>query len=366
MIEKVKLKITTITPVAIGSGKELSPYADYVVDNGKIYFINTKKSIDKIMTKGDIFLENYISGVANGIDNTRSLFDLKKFLLNNQIIKELNEVSSINCHLIGEKDSKLPIKAMIQSPFGEPYFPGSTIKGAFKTALMYGYLKSNEDGEQIIENVLTRRNNPPNFDSLEKQFETFVDNNNRLIRRNTIQQVTDSTFLNQEAKVVVDCYRKMPIRLECIPKKMTAEFELILDNYKWENMAKQINEYVLDSIEREFEIIDKQTDLDDYYNCLADIEEEITKAGKNTAYLRLGFGKGFYLNSLGIAIYNYVMQDGKEELRDEFEKFINKNFARKDYSENLQKIELEEFPKTRLYVTSTQEPLGWVKIEKVK
>ena len=30
-MEKVKLKVTTLTPVAIGSGKNLSPYLDYVM-----------------------------------------------------------------------------------------------------------------------------------------------------------------------------------------------------------------------------------------------------------------------------------------------------------------------------------------------
>ena len=38
-MEKVKLKITTLTPVTIGSGVELSPYADYVIDNGHMHDI---------------------------------------------------------------------------------------------------------------------------------------------------------------------------------------------------------------------------------------------------------------------------------------------------------------------------------------
>ncbi len=367
-MEKVKLRITTITPVTIGSGKELSPYADYIAEKDKIYFIDTKKSIDKIMAKGDKFLEDYISGIANGMDNNRSLFDLKNFLFGNRIVQSIEEVSSIKCSFVGDSKFKHPIKGMIQSPLGEPYIPGSTIKGALKTILMYNWLKNNKQGNKIIEDVLTKKDNrgrPLNFDSLEKKFETFVDRENRLIRKNTIQQVTDSTFLKPESKVVVDCYRKMPIRLECIPKGETAEFELVLDKFKWEELAMQINEYVKDSINREFEIIKEQDDLIAYYNNLVDIEEEVTKAKSNVAYLRLGFGKGYYLNSLGIAIYDYVMQDGKEELRDKYEKFINTNFARKNKYGIIQEIELEEFPKTRLYVSNTQEPLGWVKIEKV-
>ncbi len=369
MMEKVKLRITTITPVTVGSGKELSPYADYVVENGKIHFIDTKKSIDKIMAKDEKYLEDYISGVANGMDNNRSTFDLKNFLLGKKILQNIDEVSSINCSFVGDSKSKYPIKSMMQSPLGEPYFPGSTIKGALKTVLMYNWLKNNKQGNKLIEEILTKKDNrgrPLNFDSLEKQFETFVDRENRLVRKNTIQQITDSTFLTQDSKIVVDCYRKMPIRLECIPKGETAEFELVLDNYKWEELANQINEYVEDSIEREFEIVDEQENLTDYYNFLVDIEEKITNAESNVAYLRLGFGKGYYLNSLGIAVYDYVMKDGNEGLRDKYEKFINSNFARKDKFGIVQDIELEEFPKTRLYVTNTQEPLGWVKFERIE
>lgn len=302
------------------------------------------------------------------MDNNRSSFDLKNFLTGNKIVNDINEISSFSCKIIGNTISRLPIRGVIQSPLGEAYIPGSTLKGAFKTVLMYNWLKNNKNGDKLIEDVLTRRdykNRPLNFDSLEKEFETFVDRENRLIRRNTIQQVTDSSFLEQDSKIVVDCYRKMPIRLECIPKNKSVEFEIVLEKYKWEDLAKQTNQYVEESIEREFEIVEDQDKLTDYYNYLVDIEEELTNASKNTCFLRIGFGKGYYLNSLGIAVYNYVSQDGKELLKDKFEDFINKEFARKDKYGNKQEIELDEFPKTRLFVTNTQEPLGWVKIERV-
>ena len=57
-MEKVKLRITTITPVTIGSGKELSPYADYIAEKTK-FILLILKSIDKIMAKSDKFLELY-------------------------------------------------------------------------------------------------------------------------------------------------------------------------------------------------------------------------------------------------------------------------------------------------------------------
>jgi CRISPR type III-A-associated RAMP protein Csm5 len=157
----------------------------------------------------------------------------------------------------------------------------------------------------------------------------------------------------------------MPIRFECIAKNNVAEFELTLENYKWEDLARQANDYASDVFEREFALIEDKKDLNNYYNHLADIEKLVGDGKINTAYLRLGFGKGYYLNSLGIAMYDYVSQGGKEYLYDKFEDFINKNFARKDKYGQKQEISLDDFPKTRLFVTNNQEPLGWVKIEKV-
>jgi len=362
-MEKVKLKITTLTPVAIGSGEEWSPYADYVLDDNKVYFIDKKKMVERIMAKGEKLLNDYVYGVASGIDQsmTKSNFDLKNFLLGNQIVKDIKEITSSECRIEGNPKSKLPIKGMIKSPLGEPYFPGSSIKGALKTVLMYNWLQANPKAETTIENVI----NNGNFNWLEKEFEYKEDNfSGKVIRKNTLQQVTDSNFLLTSDNIIVDCYRAMPIRLECIAKNQTAEFELTLSEYKWTDLAKQANQYAEDVLNREFDLIDNQDNLDAYYNFLVDIEDGIIKSPDDTAYFRIGFGKGYYLNSLGIAIYDYVSQEGKETLFDKFEDFINKEYARKDKFGNRIEINLDEFPKTRLFVTSTQEPLGWIKVER--
>lgn len=361
-MEKVKLKITTLTPVTIGSGVSLSPYADYVIDKGKVCLIDKKRMIDRIMAKGDSYLEDYIYGVSNGMDKSRTMstFDLKSYLINKKIVKEIDDVIFSKCLIIGDQSKNLTIKGLIKSPLGEPYFPGSSIKGALKTVLMYNWLKTNKDGGRTVEEVLENGN----FDRLEKEFEFKEDEiTHDVKRKNTIQQVTDSYCLDKNSTIIVDCYRKMPIRLECIAKNQISEFELVLEKYKWKDLAKQANQYAEDALEREFALIEENDELKKYYNFLVGIEDEIIEANDHTAFFRLGFGKGYYLNSLGIAIYDYVSQEGNEVLYDKFEYFINKEFARKDKFDNKQQITLEEFPKTRLFVTNTQEPLGWVKVE---
>ncbi len=361
-MEKVKLKITTITPVTIGSGVDLSPYVDYVIDDKKVCLIDKAKMVDKIMAKGDRILDDYVYGVANGIDQskTRSNFDLIQFLTGNNITDYIDDIISSKSILVGEHSKKLPIKGLIKSPLGEPYFPGSTLKGAIKTVLMYNWLKTNKKGDKVIEEILENKK----FDWLEKEFEYKEDVfTHEVIRENTIKQVTDSRRLDKSSTVVVDCYRKMPIRLECIAKNQISDFEIVLNNYKWKDLAKQANRYAEDAIEREFSLIENNDNLIKYYNYLAVIEDEIIDANENTAFFRIGFGKGYYLNSLGVAIYDYVSQEGKKVLKDKFEAFINNEFAKKDKYGRKQEIKLEEFPKTRLFVTNTKEPLGWIKVE---
>lgn len=362
MSETVKLKITTLTPVTIGSGTELSPYSDYIIDNNKVCFIDKKKMQDKILQKGDQYLDLYIQGVATGIDNNRSEFNLKSFLTNNKIVSNISEVIAYQCPFVGIAGSKLPVKGLLKSPLQQPYFPGSSIKGAFKTVLMHNWLTTNKNGDETIEKVI----NGGSFDFLEKQIEYKEDElTHKVIRKNIIQQVTDSSLMAKENIVVVDCYRKMPIRFECIAKGNSAEFELTLENYKWHDFAKQANKYAEDSISREFSLIEKNDDLTKYYNHLVEIEDMVIDGNGTIAYFRLGFGKGYYSNSLGIAIYNYVKKEGKNVLYNKFTEFINRQFAKKDKFRNLQEIDLEEFPKTRLFVTKTQEPLGWIRIEKM-
>jgi CRISPR-associated protein Csm5 len=373
MSETMNLKITAVTPVAIGSGVELSPYADYVIDGGNVCFIDKKKMVDKIVAKSANLLDRYVYGVANGMDNNRSVFDLKSFLTGNGIVHDMDEIVSSRCTLTGDSDRKLPIRGIVKSPFGEPYFPGSSIKGALKTVLMYNWLnpKKDRDKENRVNRMIETVAVGGNFNSLEKEFEYKEDEiTKNIIRKNTIRQITDSYLMPPDSTVVVDCYRKMPIRLECLVTGQTTEFELSLEKYRWADLAQQANNYTFDCLDRELDLLDKIEDstLNGYYNRTSEIQDlindELERKNSGTAYLRLGFGKGYYLNSLGIAIYDYVCKGGRDDLYGKFEAFINANFARKDRYGRTQPIDLDEFPKTRLFVTRTKEPLGWVKISK--
>ena len=363
--ERTKLKITTVTPVAIGSGNELSPYADYVVDRNRVFYIDRKKLQRKI-AHNDQLLECYITGIASKMDNNRSEFDLKRFLLN-AVKVNIEDVSLLHCPMISRKpESKLTIKSMLKTPFHEPYFPGSSLKGALKTVLMYAWLNSKKASEWV-EDFLKKCGEPDRNESdkginrllndLESKFE-YSESHPQVL-----QQVADSSPIAKESVTVVDGTRNMPIRIECIQSRVQSTFELCLCNKTWNELANSINAYAINVLYREEDLIKDDDNLIDYYNRLVEIQEKIQDliddAVDGVAYLRIGYGKGFYFNSIAEVVYEYAKKDNA--------KFrLYENYMKRLYPPKPGKtFKLDDFPKTRLYIDKTQEPLGWVKIEKI-
>ncbi|SCQ23341.1 hypothetical protein [Tannerella forsythia] len=74
-------RITTLTPVSIGDGNTLSAFADYVLEKGKIHYINQQIIRDK-MGKNPELIDFYVEGMIRGKSNTTNTFDLKNFIFN--------------------------------------------------------------------------------------------------------------------------------------------------------------------------------------------------------------------------------------------------------------------------------------------
>src|SRR5690606_26891420 len=81
MRKNYPIRLTTITPVCIGTGQKLSPYADYIIDENskKIFYIDQALVKRKIAEKLNL-IDEYVHGVSTRLDNNRSKFNLYKFL----------------------------------------------------------------------------------------------------------------------------------------------------------------------------------------------------------------------------------------------------------------------------------------------
>lgn len=138
--------IETISPVAIGDGQTISPLADYIPDGNKILILNQEKFTEALFNNKKI--DAYRDGVFNVSIKNKTYF-LKDF-----ISKELNVrfgdliEKEIPSHYV---NAPVEIKTVIKNA-DDPYIPGSSIKGAIKTAILYKWLdgKGKNTLDQII------------------------------------------------------------------------------------------------------------------------------------------------------------------------------------------------------------------------
>lgn len=131
MLMKNNIKITNLTQVHIGSGETLQKDTDFIVRyNGKdsdIYIIDPDR-IGKIIGTDQRVLDQWIASIEKG--DTNSFFDL--FLRGAK-----PEDYSKRCitNFAGNKRG-MTLKEFIHDGTGRPYIPGTSLKGAMRTAII--------------------------------------------------------------------------------------------------------------------------------------------------------------------------------------------------------------------------------------
>ena len=145
----MKLKIKTLTPIHIGTGKELSPLE---------FFNNYRINYDKLF---DLIAEEKKDDFFNWIDQIQdarfSVNDIqKKFGIKS------NDITS-KCGLYKFNQSfQDKVREGIKDSSNKLFIPGSSIKGSIRTALMYKVLKNpfyNSIIKNSIESLISKANN---------------------------------------------------------------------------------------------------------------------------------------------------------------------------------------------------------------
>lgn len=371
-------RITTLTPVSIGDGNTLSAFADYVLEKGKIHYINQQIIRDK-MGKNPELMDFYVEGMIRGKSNTTNTFDLKNFIFN-RLKLTLQQAAS---HSIEAKNvsGKKEFYTVVKNAGQSPYIPGSTLKGAIKTALLYDWLIDAKN--DWCENYLENLNNKEERVRLEAQLMTEFDKFEL--------GVSDSSLLEFDTLQAIDIKRlhikkgslDIPQTREAVKENIACECEIrnvrkliaekadgtkVYKNYSWRELCKIINKFSDNSCNIEWEIMERfEKKLDNkYYKHLENFYRTIQKRTESltTAYLRLGTGKGFYFNSIALALYD---RDGTEN-KGQFLKFLKTCGYGKIYNTKQRQVEEydlnpDEFPITRFVEITETKPLGWIQLE---
>lgn len=143
LLETYKLVITPITPIHIGSGEEINPGEYFLFPKDRtIYAVDIGYMASKLLKGRDTILKwlenDPVKWVVTAADNATFAGLVKKYSRFQCDVTEQDEREIRNRW--GEGVSRLGILTL-QRPFRDPIIPGSSIKGAIRTALLYDMVK---------------------------------------------------------------------------------------------------------------------------------------------------------------------------------------------------------------------------------
>lgn len=366
----MNIKLEILTPINIGSGEVLSPYTDYIYDKGYVYYIDHDSLFWELNQKSDSqkLVDDFVKIVrSQAKGSSKDKYKLKSFLEGAGLDYKKHSYKKLPAYEEIREQIQLHVKSA-----GQPYIPGSSLKGAIRTVLL-AYLISLGNDSEII-SYINKEKKPRHFKYIGQNFfGKFGDDIFKYF------QVSDTMPFKQEDLKIVKFYRyhlknkkqDIPVVKEIISKGSVSTFNIkinvknlknsikkeeisrklaLLYEKKEEALFELINEYTRKNVAAELEHLRRfkselTEEIKQFYQTLM---KSITDAEKTKeAYLRIGSGKTYYDNTIAQKLFS-----------DTVKQIIAQNF--KKANPNI-------FPITRTIVIdgAKRETPGWIKISKV-
>lgn len=366
------VKIKTLTSVHIGSGEVLQIGSDFVKGKMGNNYVLAVVSPEKVL---DLIGEEHLQDWVVAIERKESTGNVVKRFAPNAKVEDYAKRIVLEWSEAHERDT---LKEHIHNGQGKPYIPGSSIKGAIRTAILASLAENVNDAERKID-VSANGKKKTNANKVEKEL-FGSDPNNDVFR---FLQVGDAYFgecytvslrmvnINERtSKIFWDKSKSQMI--EALPSEDITRFEMKLNvegynksKEKWstigdlpnimssyESLFEAINNHTIRLLDFELEYWKEWSDRDDsdkvecYLEKIESIKNEAQNCGKGKeCVLRIGHGSG----------WNFITGGWARDL-DNFESLVvpvsrpnNQNYSEYD------------FPKTRR-VDDVCELLGFVKL----
>ena len=239
--EHYKIELTTVGPVFVGNGRDYSKN-EYIIDNGRVYILNYAKFISYLDKRR--LLPKYESFMLDDYDN------LCVWLQNNNVNKLDYDNFVVNCYDYRGIGKKHTVKACIKDPYGNPYVPGSSLKGILRTMLLALDIRENPDKyDDLKRGLLGELDNKYSMLNGEKKLNdiSFVDgirvSKHKLNQMNSII-ISDSEpldvkdlglYIKNDKSLDGKKTKVLPIYREAIQPKNKIYFDLTLDHSRVED-----------------------------------------------------------------------------------------------------------------------------------
>jgi CRISPR-associated protein Csm5 len=375
------VQLTVLSPLFIGAGKEaiLSPYTDFVQDDRQLVYLDERKFQDALAEKSDL-IDELVQEIKNGFDNNRSDFSLSEFISTrlNLLVSDVER-----CRLPIDGDiGKKPVRSFIATA-GRPFIPGSTIKGAMRTAVTVHWLQNRRGGKRQFEKIKNlvaegdwktiKKINIEQLCMTALSLDPVVSSDAfRYLRVSDSDAISHSVLHVSEVERVstvtisddypIEQQTSIPQWSETMPPGTNTNFSIALlqsqeitgfkfiETQSVQELFSILNAFSKDACLHELKVFDNcSNNFEGFKDFYANLERQIASLGSTEAIVRIGAGKTWFDNSIGLAID----QDdfGPEFLFGAYLKLL--------------KLGNQPFPSTRSAVMKNGQPalpLGWVKL----
>lgn len=297
-----RLKITVLTPLHIGNGREMLRDYDYAVHGGRAWRINENALLEAQNVEDPRVTEMLARVKPAQLLKSQDFTDDSPFF--RYVLKGTPKSSAEGAVL----------REQMKDAFDHPYLPGTTVKGALRTAL--GWHLWEKKG---LRPEIARLGGMPKFAASGYERDLFGKNpNNDLLRA---LHVIDSKPLETSALMLVNVRvltrggkPGSPVEVEAIRRDTVIESELNLDTVlfsQWAktrelylsnadallNFAEIARQHSLSAIQRE---LNWAKGLPDGKNVAAHYQSMLGYSlSKNTFFLQLGWGGGWEQKTFG-------------------------------------------------------------------
>jgi CRISPR-associated protein Csm5 len=370
MFSKWKFRLTTITPLHIGGPRALTQ-ADYVTWANRVYVVSEEMLFKFLQERGlaDRFVTEFHSLVVQ-----RHPSPVKEFLQRRGLCNEmaLQAISQYACERTTGTEVTGEVRTFVRDAHAQPLLPGSSLKGAIRTVVLYHLAKQLRDArptefERLVlvplrEALKNRKPRKWVDDAIERNLLTAFQLDHAQLNSHKdflrVLRIGDSQPLDRNALVITKAtvksssqsgnwYDKTNVLVETTPKGTSFEHVCSIDEWLAEQFQRQnrsvpsLTPDQLMNMVREFhgDLVQQDRELYDFVQ-----KSQPLPAPAGDCVLHLGWGSGL----LGTTIVGLLPPELRLEVRGQY----------------FQERDLPMFPKSRR-VTEHGEPFGWVRLEVV-